>query len=455
MKILQIVHSLPFLNKAGTEIYAFDLSCELAKRHEVYIFSRANNPKQPDYGITLRQMNGIPVYLINNTLRGYDSFEMYYENAEIDKKFARLLDELKPDVAHIQHLVFLSIGLIRELGERGIPIVFTLHDYWLICPKWHLLKKDWIPCDKPADGDFDAACDICLEELLYTKRNGVGAYMLCKKILPGFIVKHLKRMYFFAQKRTRNSCDAFIKLKERNRKIKELLGAVRLFLAPSQYAMERFIKFGISQDKIKLLKYGINNKPVIGLEKKREKKIRFGFIGTILPAKGVHILIKAFNGVRKENAELKIYGRLHSYAGFEDYPRYLRSIVKNNNIRFMGAFPHQEVVNIFKEIDILVIPSLWNENSPFVIQEAFYFKTPVIASIVGGIPELVKDNINGLLFKSGDINELRERMQYIIDNPNALERFKENMPTIKTIRDNAREMEEIYNKLVINNGYVK
>lgn len=141
MKILQIVHSLPFLNQAGTELHTYNLSLELAKKHQVYIFARVCNPKQKDYEVTKENLNGISVYLINNTFKYCNSFEMYYQNDEIDKRFAELLDKIMPDVVHIQHLVFLSIGLMKIISDRGIPLVFSLHDYWLMCPRWHLLKE--------------------------------------------------------------------------------------------------------------------------------------------------------------------------------------------------------------------------------------------------------------------------------------------------------------------------
>lgn len=115
----------------------------------------------------------------------------------------------------------------------------------------------------------------------------------------------------------------------------------------------------------------------------------------------------------------------------------------------MDGFDNQEIASVFQNIDMLIVPSLWQENSPLVIQEAFLAETPVIASRLGGIPEIVQNGINGLLFNPGDVDELREKMQQIINNPSLIEKFRENMPKIRCIEDNAKEIEEIYNKLVI------
>src|SRR3989338_6135820 len=190
MRILQVVHSLPFLNQAGTEVHTYNLALELSKRHEVHIFARACNTKQKEYEVTKQNMDGIRVYLINNTFKKCNSFEVFYENEEIEKRFAELLDEITPDIVHIQHLVFLSIGLIKIIRDRGIPIVFTLHDYWLICPKWHVLKKGSTHCGKVFTGNFDEECLDCLSDILNIKIGSKMVYLLMKCLLPNFALMY-------------------------------------------------------------------------------------------------------------------------------------------------------------------------------------------------------------------------------------------------------------------------
>ncbi len=448
MKILQIAHSLPFFNQAGTEIYTYNLSLELAKKHEVYIFFRICDTRQNEYEVTHKILDGISLYLINNTFNQCDSFEKYYENSEIDKRFADLLDIINPDIIHIQHLIFLSIGLIREAHKKGIPIVLTLSDYWLICPKWHFLKKDYTPCNKEDIERFNEECIDCLEDLLCITKGAKKSYSFCKQLFPGFIIKAFKNIYIFFMKITFNNFHYAIKLKEREDKIRDVLGKVDLFLAPSEYIRKVFVKFGIPGHKIKLFSYGLPDRLFPDLQKTKSENIRFAFIGTIVPAKGLHVLIGAFNAIRNENAELKIYGKLYAYTGFESYLPFLRKIAKNENIKFMDEFINEDIVHIFRDIDVLIVPSIWHENSPLVIQEAFLSKTPVIASRIGGIPEIISEGINGILFNPGDIRDLQEKMECIIANPNMIKIFKEKMPKIKSIEENAREIENIYAALL-------
>lgn len=448
MKILQIVHGLPFHNQAGTEIYTLSLSLELSRKHEVYIFCRTSDTKQKDYEITKSNYGKITVYSINNTFRDCNSFEMLYDNEMINTKFNDLLDEIKPDIVHIQNQIFLSIGIIGKIKEKNIPLVFTLHDYWLMCPRWHLFRKNNKPCEEAVYGKFNQGCIGCLEEMINLRKGNVRMYMISKILFFPFILKALKRMWFFYIHIASNSNSNINKLKDREFKIRSLLDMVDIFLAPSEFIRNRFIEFGLPKEKIEIFRFGFNNNLFLNHQKFSADRIRFAFIGTLLPAKGLHTLINAFNRIDTKKADLKIYAKLRTYAGFEDYLPNLKKIVKNRNIKFMDEFDHTDIARIFHEIDILVVPSLWYENSPLVIQEAFLFRTPVLASDIGGIPELVKDSINGFLFKAGDIEDLQEKLQYIIGNPDVISKFQENISMPKSMEDHAREIEELYTLLI-------
>jgi glycosyltransferase involved in cell wall biosynthesis len=446
MRILQIVHSLPLFSQAGAEIYAYNLSLELSKKHQIFIFSRLCNLKYKDYSVTKEIINGITVYLINHNFSNCESFQMLYEDPVIDQKFEEILEEVKPDVVHVHHLVFLSIGIIKKIKEKGIPVVFTLHDYWLICPRWHVLKKNSKVCEKFAFGKFDQECLDCLNELLNIKKETKKIYNFIKKTLPGFILVWFKRMYFSLTGVFYNGND-INKLQERASRIRELMKSIDIFLAPSEFIRKRYIEFGIPKEKIKLSRYGLNTSLFNELQKKKNNKLRFAFLGTLLPAKGVDVLIKSFNRIKDQNAKLMIYGALKSYLGFEYYLPYLKKIRKNKNITFMGGFDNRQIASVFQNIDVLIVPSIWPENSPLVIQEAFLAKIPVIASRIGGIPELIQDGINGLLFNPADAQELHGKIQDIIDHHELIEKFKKNIPDVKTIEDNVAELEQIYKKI--------
>jgi glycosyltransferase involved in cell wall biosynthesis len=447
MRILQIVHSLPFFTQAGTEIYTYNLSAELSKKNEIYIFSRTCDLRQKEYEIKKEVLGEITVYTVNNTFKNCDSFELLYRNEIIDSKFAETLKEVKPDVIHIQHLNYLSVGLIEKIAQANIPIALTLHDYWWMCPRCHLFKKDYRPCDKAVLGRFDRECLACVNEMLMIKKSFKRVYNCLRGILPAFMLQSFKKAYFSLAGFTYKDDSLIGKLRWRTGDIKRLMSAIDIFIAPTEFIRKKYIEFGIPAEKIKLSSYGFNINLFKGLHKKEDDKVRFGFIGTILPAKGAHVLIKSFNAIKNKNARLMIYGNLRSFIGFEYYLPYLKKIAKNKNIIFMDGFDNREIASIFQKIDVLVVPSLWPENSPLVIQEAFLAKTPVIASRIGGITELVRDGVNGLLCDPGDAGGLQEKIEKIIDNPGLIQKFRENIPPVKNIEDNAREMEDLYQKI--------
>ena len=452
MNILQIAHSFPPHSLGGAEIYTFHLCSELAKKHNVSVFHRVCEQGQEEYRLSAKRKEDLSVYTINNTFKHCYSFKGLYCNSSIDIEFEEILKKINPDVVHIQHLIFLSIGIIEKIKKYKIPIIFTLHDYWLICPQWHYLKNKSIICNNNNELD----CLECVSSWLYIHRLSKRIYhFLKRKFIKNIrLIKQLQDIYTTTSRNLSNSKKTINMIEERRISMREICNEVEMFLSPSEFLREKFIEFGIPERKILLVKHGINETLFANCGARKEKgRLIFGFIGTILPAKGLHILIEAFNKLNhNDKSNLRIYGKLYPYNGFEYYPEYIKKIGLNNqNIHFMGNFDNQKIGEILSEVDILVIPSIWLENAPLTIQEAFCAKVPVIASRIGGIPEIVTDSLNGLLFNLGDTDDLAEKIKFVIDNPGVISKFKGNIPEIKNIAENAQEIEELYISLISKN----
>ena len=445
MRILQVAHGFPPYNIAGTEVYTYSLSRELAKRHKVFIFHRVKDAQRKEYEIIRSEGDGLEIYALNNTFKYCSSFEQIYKNEAIAKVFANVLDSVRPDIVHIQHLLFLSTTIIEKIKKRGLPIVFTLHDYYLICPRGQLLKNDLTVCNGPSV----SGCGDCLFTELSIKRGILRLYEIFYKKAPFALMQLLKKIYLYGAKKFLFNDKSARQIKARAEHFKNLCNMVEVFIAPSVFLKNRFITFGIPKTKMVFSRCGLNLNLLKSINKDRlPPKLRFGFLGTLLPNKGVHLLIKAFSRVKQTGAKLKIYGKLTVYKGFENYLGYIRKLAQNKNIRFMGEYPNESIVEILAEIDVLVVPSVWCENSPRVIQEAFAAKTPVIASKIGGIPELIEDGVNGLLFQPNDINDLYRKINSIIENPFLIEKIKQSINSPKSIRQNANEIESIYKDLL-------
>ena len=199
MKIVQVIHGFPPYSMGGSEIYTYNLSRELSKQDEVFVFFRIANSDFPEYDLHFTVSNGLNLYSINNTQKFYNSFETTYKNDSISKIFANFLEEINPDIIHFQHLVWLSTTFIAEAKKRKIPVVFTLHDFWLFCHLGQLLKLDLSICQGPQDSE----CAGCLPPQLVIK----GTYnrildmmrrsgpIFKNKVLQGALLKSFHQYY--------------------------------------------------------------------------------------------------------------------------------------------------------------------------------------------------------------------------------------------------------------------
>lgn len=446
MKILQVVHSFLPYTVAGTEVYTYRLSKELMKRHEVAIFFRINDRRKKEYALVESSADGMQLYAINHTFRHSSSFKDTYDDRGVDKVFGCLLDKIKPDIIHIQHLLFLSLGIIDEANNRGIPVVFTVNDYWLFCHKGQLLNNNLKVCDK-----IDlSGCIDCLKPQLCIRKNSLALYDILRKRAPKIILQFFKESYirfmeqFVLKKQQLNDL-----MSARAERVTKRIPNIDRFIAPSFFIRSKFIELGIPENKIIFCQYGIDKTQLTPNDSLVSFPVKFGYIGTLLPMKGIDLLISAFRNVRGDNLVLSVYGRVVAYAGYEDFDKKIkRSVSCDRRIRLMGEIKNNDIAYAMRQMDVLVVPSIWPENSPLVIQEAFAMHKPVLASRTGGIKELVRDGVDGLLFKPGDGKDLEEKIRCLAANPDLIKNFKFNIPYIKSIEDNAREMESIYKELI-------
>lgn len=442
MKILQVVHGFPPRDLLGSERYTYNLSKELSKHHEVFVFYPVNEPNRKNYSINKNKSDGLQTIEINNPGKQPNYFRIIYAlfnikslyvNKKVEEKFSHLLQTIKPDVVHFQHLTYLSTSLVALCKEKDIPIVLTLHDFWFICPQTQLLRYNEELCD--GTDDCFTECVKCFiyqikyfAQLRIQKFGTIGSNIF---IPIWFVLERFFKIYY------RNS---FLK---RNRFLKDTLNKVDLLIAPSNFLRDKFIEYGVPMQKIILSNYGMTVKLFDDFARKDSRCIRFGFVGGIAPHKGLHILIEAFNKIHNNNVELRIYG--FSTPIFLNYYELTKSQCRNPNIKFMEKYEDAKIP--FSEIDVLVFPSLWYENCPLALQEAFITKTPVIGSKVGAIPEFVEDYKTGLLFERNNPDDLYKKMKLIIDNPQIIEQLRKNIKPVKTIEEQGAKLEKIYKNL--------
>ena len=393
MRILQVIHGYPMRYNAGSEVYTQGLAQALALRHEVHVFTRQENAFLPEYS-TQRESDPsdarITLHVINMA-RARDG----YRHAAVDAAFASSLDEIRPEVLHIGHLNHLSTSLVFEAKQRGIPIVLTLHDYWLMCPRGQFIQmypEDpsdvWSVCDGQEDRKCAVRCYVRYFSGDEEEYEEDAAYW------TGWVRRRMAHV--------RDVCDA-----------------VDMFIAPSRYLLWRFRdEFGIPEHKITYLDYGFHRQRVQGRIQRQGEPFTFGYIGTHIPAKGVDHLIESFGRV-SGNTLLRIWGRERGAetAGLKALAQSLPGSA-GSRIQWMGEYRNQDIVSdVFNHCDTIVVPSIWAENSPLVIHEALQAGLPVITADYGGMAEYVHHERNGLLFAHRDRDSLALQMQRMADDP--------------------------------------
>ncbi len=433
-----VIHRFLPQNTGGVQLYTFSLSKELSKEHQVFLFYGGHNPERKGYFVNCGSYDGLPFIEVNKPKM---QFEDTYVDQRIDTIYEELLENLGVDVVHFQHLMYLSMNLVSITKRKGIPVVLTLHDFWLICPRWGLrLRQDSTVCHHIVQSD----CAGCARNM----------YPLHDPSLSGRALNHLRNTpglrrfsrVFSSLLQEKRRPKAYVEaIEERNRYIQEKISDVDLFIAPSSFLRREFVSYGIPEEKIIYSDNGMNLEFLRGVCRKKSDRIRFSFVGNLLAYKGVHVLIEAFNLLNSQQAVLNIYG---DQTIQPDYSAMLVRLRRNPNIFFRGGFEHSKIKAIMSETDVLIIPSICFENSPLVIHEAFASGIPVIASNHGGMADLVKHGVDGLVFEPGNPVDLRDKINMLIADPELLRKLEKGIPSIKTVEEDAGEMVGRYQELL-------
>ena len=401
MNILQVIHGYPSRYNAGSEVYTQGLAEALAERHEVHIFTRQENAFLPEYAVRREPDSSDPRIALHvvNMARARDG----YRHTSVDDAFADLLDGIRPDVVHIGHLNHLSTSLVFKARERRVPIVFTLHDYWLMCPRGQFIQMypgdpsdPWSVCD----GQDDRKCAVRCYVRYFS--GDEEEYELDASHWTDWVGRRMSH-------------------------IREVCDAVDMFIAPSRYLMRRFRDdFGIPEQRLTYLDYGFHRNRLMGRNRTPAEPFTFGYIGTHIPAKGVNHLIESFGRV-PGGSWLRIWGRDRGVetAGLKALAGSLPDSA-GSRIEWMGEYRNQDIVaDVFDRCDAIVVPSIWAENSPLVIHEALQARVPVITADYGGMAEYVHHERNGLLFAHRNPGSLADQMRRLAYDPQLAKRLGE------------------------------
>lgn len=401
MKVLHVIHGYPPFYMAGSEVYTRNLVREQAKTAQVAVFTRVENNFGRAYEVEDSDEDGVRVQRVNKPQRDY-TFKDKYLDARMDEAFRAMMGDFRPDVVHVGHLSHLSTNVVSiARREFRVPVVFTIHDFWMHCFRGQLVDPSRQLCAGPTEDGCLACAAHSFKD--WMSRDEVRAHR-----------DHMS----------------------------EVMGLIDLFLAPSRTVERFYLARGVPRSKVVYSPYGFEAARISPARPRdRRDGVRFGFLGRVIPVKGVATLLRAFTRVRGA-ATLQVHGNVEGQRGHLE-----RLWAGDERVTLAGPYDNDDVGRILADLDVLVVPSLWLENSPLVIHEAQLAGLPVIASDAGGMAELVRHEENGFLFPLGDEAALAGLLQQLVDQPQRLDELDVRPESVRSIADDACACLEHYRAL--------
>jgi glycosyltransferase involved in cell wall biosynthesis len=444
-RILYIVHNHPSVRPGGAELYALELyqAMRSSSEFEPVLLARGEQGPRP----------GLPFGMVNNDSNQYfffpgpENYNWFLDTSPDKERYTRdfhsFLSAVRPELVHVQHTLALGLDLLRQIKNTlpKTPIVYTLHDYGHICHRQGQMVRVQNQ-------------ELCLEE------SPQRCHQCFPKIAPA---------EFFLRRRF----------------VRSHLALVDLFVAPSRFLRERYIDWGIPAEKIRFEEYGrldagpLESEPLESGDKaaaQPEAKTRFGFFGQCTMFKGVDVLLKAMKLVAEEadragangtppeagasnlpletcRARSKIHLYVHSAnleMQLESFRKEITALLEATkaSVTWAGRYHHDQLPRLMAQIDWVVVPSIWWENSPLVIQEAFQHGRPVICSNVGGMAEKVSDGVNGLHFRVGDPASLAQTLHRAAASPGLWHTLRRGIPAVYAMADHMVVLTRAYRELL-------
>jgi len=450
MKILLVSHYFLPRHRAGVENYTYRLAKELGRKDSAWVYCREDGYWDREFHEEDDVYDGVPVHRVYYS-RPLD-FRAHYDNPYLDEKFERYLGWQRPDVIHFQHLDRLSAGFIRVAHRLGIASLLTLNDFWFMCPQIQMLNGAH-PCGGPSEGRKCASCPTVVPDHIaagfmtraeqrWRERAVTRATLLAaRRLVPARAEAVLRRRLASLEYAAYG-----IRPEATGRRfsfLREALGLVDIVLTPSRFVWDMFQRAGFEHRRLIYSDYGIpefRGASEVG----GSSQVRFGYFSAVIPHKGIELLIRAFREVRSPDVRLRVQGQ-----GNDDYLVKVRQLAGNDSrITFHDPYGEGALAESFSQIDVLVVPSLWYENSPIVIHEAAMAGVPVIAADIGGMAEYVRPGENGVLFRFGDAQDLRRKLELFVEDRTLRSRLNKVPFRLKTIEEDAAELRQHYAELV-------
>ena len=413
MRIL-LVNKFHYL-KGGSEKYYFELGKLLKEQgNEVAYFSMEDekNIKTGDkeYFVDKFELTSKNIWKVHDVIYSKKNY----------KKMCEAIDDFKPDIIHLNNFQRqLSSSVIFAAYDKKVPIIYTAHDVQAICPAITMLDSNGNVCEKCIGGKYNN----CIENK-------------CNKgsMLKSVIGAHEGKFY------------------RKNNIYKDM---VNYIVTPSKFYKMQFIKDGYDEKKVIAI-HNFINVDEYNLETKNENYALYS--GRLSKEKGIINLVEAFKKLL-EDKEINNIDNIKLYiAGDGPCKEEIERYINNNNLKdkmiLLGYLKQDDLKEYTRKASFIVVPSIWYENCPYSILETQAIGKAIIGANIGGIPELVQNEENGLVYKYDDVNELKEKMKKLFNDKELANEFGENAKKYATKEyDKDKYYEKIIN--IYKNSVIK
>ncbi|ABB75689.1 Glycosyltransferase Family 4 [Nitrosospira multiformis ATCC 25196] len=447
MKVALYVHCFFPGHYHGTETYTLALAENLKKLgHEPVVVSAIfEGEKKAKSLITRYDYNGIPVYCIDKNHIPQMSLRDTYYQPELRHIHANLLHELQPDIVHVTHLLNHTAILLDVIKDLEIPAVATFTDFFGFCMNVKLEGANGDLCKGPNSERTN--CFTCCAKAgikrAYPAMSEQRFNKLASLLRLGCIsFNAVHRLPVLRRSQLSSQLEV---IKVRPELLSERYSLYRAVIAPTRFLQSAYEANGFTSVPIHKIHFGVDldRKPKPG--RSGSAPTRFGFIGQIAPHKGTALLVEAFCRLPAGQGELHIYG---SESQHPAYFQALKQHCAGFAVYFHGTFPTGQIRPVLDEMDFLVIPSTWYENSPLVLLNALASHTPVIVSDVEGLTEFLQPDVNGYKFARGDVDDLERVMLQVITSKENMHRLIHSTNYPKTSMSMTEEVLEVYSSIL-------
>jgi glycosyltransferase involved in cell wall biosynthesis len=416
-----------FPQGGGIESHTFDLASELlARGHRVHVLCLDPREGRAPYSVETQSeplgTGEVEVRRMAYRYHDHRALADLVANERADDVVLAWMAETPCDVIHAHHLTGFGAGALRAVSDMGRPLVMTLHDFWMLCPRGQMLRADGVVCDAVEA----SVCGQCL------------ARTWPHLMPPGAANAEAAAM--------------------RTRFALEMLALPQRLLTPSRAALEQFAALGIPRERLRVVEHGIDGE---GLARETTAlgrgsaggEVRLGVLGSVQPSKAVLELMRAVLAADVPGLTLEIHGGLPSYHGDSSYVDAVRALAATDaRLRLRGPYERRELPRILAELDGVAAPSRWREIYGLTAREARAVGLPVLASDRGGLREAAEGDEGVTLVPPDDRAAWIEALRRFASRARERAGAPRIPRAVRSRREMALELERIYLEVIAEAG---